>query len=41
MRIDQIDLKILNELQRNARISIAALAKNVALTPTPCSRRVG
>lgn len=41
MRIDQIDLKILNELQRNARISIAALAKNVALTPTPCARRVG
>ena len=40
MPIDQIDLRILKELQTNARISIAALAKNVALTTTPCARRV-
>lgn len=40
MRLDHIDLKILAELQANARLSIAALAKRVALTPTPCARRV-
>ena len=40
MPLDAIDLKILRELQTNARSSIAALAKNVALTPTPCARRV-
>src|SRR5690606_39325350 len=31
---------ILAELQANARISIASLAKRVSLTPTPCARRV-
>ena len=40
MKLDQIDLRILKELQNNARISIAALAKRVSLTPTPCARRV-
>ena len=40
MVLDRIDLQILNELQANARISIAELAKRVALTPTPCARRV-
>ena len=40
MKLDQIDLRILKELQSNARISIAALAKRVSLTPTPCARRV-
>jgi Lrp/AsnC family transcriptional regulator, leucine-responsive regulatory protein len=40
MRFDAIDLRILAELQANARISIASLAKRVALTPTPCARRV-
>lgn len=39
-RLDAIDLKILAELQANARISIASLAKRVSLTPTPCARRV-
>jgi Lrp/AsnC family leucine-responsive transcriptional regulator len=38
--LDSIDLKILRELQSNARISIATLARNVALTATPCARRV-
>jgi Lrp/AsnC family leucine-responsive transcriptional regulator len=38
--LDSIDLKILRELQTNARISVATLAKNVALTATPCARRV-
>ncbi|HEX6999452.1 MAG TPA: Lrp/AsnC family transcriptional regulator [Gammaproteobacteria bacterium] len=40
LRLDQTDLKILKELQENARISIAELAKRVALTPTPCARRI-
>jgi DNA-binding Lrp family transcriptional regulator len=40
MRIDQTDLRILKELQSNARISNSALAKRVSLTPTPCARRV-
>jgi len=40
MRLDQIDLRILAELQADARISIAQLAKRVSLTPTPCARRV-
>ena len=40
MVLDRIDLHILDELQANARISIAELAKRVALTPTPCARRV-
>jgi Lrp/AsnC family leucine-responsive transcriptional regulator len=40
MRLDSTDLRILKELQSDARISIAALAKRVSLTPTPCARRV-
>jgi Lrp/AsnC family leucine-responsive transcriptional regulator len=40
MALDRIDLRILEELQANARISIAELAKRVALTATPCARRV-
>jgi Lrp/AsnC family leucine-responsive transcriptional regulator len=40
MVLDRIDLRILDELQSNARISIAELAKRVALTATPCARRV-
>lgn len=40
MRLDRIDLRILDELQANARISIAELAHRVSLTATPCARRV-
>lgn len=40
MRLDRIDLAILDALQANARISIAELAQRVALTATPCARRV-
>jgi Lrp/AsnC family transcriptional regulator, leucine-responsive regulatory protein len=40
MRLDRIDLRILEELQRNARVSIAELAQRVSLTATPCARRV-
>lgn len=38
--LDAIDLRILAELQPDARLSIAKLADRVALTPTPCARRV-
>jgi Lrp/AsnC family leucine-responsive transcriptional regulator len=40
MQLDQADLRILAELQADARITIAELAKRVALTATPCARRV-
>src|SRR5688572_4035195 len=40
MRLDKTDLRILGELQSDARISVAELAKRVALTPTPCARRL-
>ena len=40
MRLDRIDLQILDVLQSNARISISELAQRVSLTPTPCARRV-
>jgi Lrp/AsnC family transcriptional regulator, leucine-responsive regulatory protein len=40
MRLDPIDLKILKELQANARMSVAKLAQRVSLTPTPCARRI-
>jgi Lrp/AsnC family transcriptional regulator, leucine-responsive regulatory protein len=39
-KIDAIDLKILDELQRNGRLSNVALARSVGLSPTPCTERV-
>ncbi|BAH83178.1 leucine-responsive transcriptional regulator Lrp [Candidatus Ishikawella capsulata] len=38
--IDRIDKNILNELQKNGRISNLELAKRVGLSPTPCLERV-
>jgi len=38
--MDRIDVKILQALQEDARISITDLAERVSLTPTPCARRV-
>ena len=38
--LDAIDVRILAELQPDARLSIAKLADRVALTATPCARRV-
>ena len=40
MQIDAIDLKILDVLQQNARISNAELAQSVGLSPSPCLRRI-
>ena len=38
--MDRIDLKILSELQDDARLSIVELSRRVGLTKTPCSERV-
>jgi Lrp/AsnC family leucine-responsive transcriptional regulator len=37
---DAIDLKILRELQADARLPNSVLAERVGLSPSPCSRRV-
>ncbi|OZG74975.1 leucine-responsive transcriptional regulator [Hahella sp. CCB-MM4] len=39
-QIDRIDVAILNELQKNARISNTDLSRRVNLSPTPCLERV-
>jgi Lrp/AsnC family leucine-responsive transcriptional regulator len=39
-KLDAIDLKILDELQRDGRLSNVALARSVGLSPTPCAERV-
>lgn len=38
--MDEIDKKILRELQSNARLSNQELADRIALSPSPCLRRV-
>lgn len=38
--MDEIDVKILKELQFNARITNTELAERVALSPSPCWNRV-
>lgn len=38
--LDAIDLKILRLLQSDGRMSVAALAERVGLSPSPCLRRV-
>lgn len=40
LKLDDRDLKILSILQREGRISKAALAERVNLTPTPCFERL-
>ncbi|MES3007946.1 MAG: Lrp/AsnC family transcriptional regulator [Pseudomonadota bacterium] len=40
MNLDKTDLKILQQLQSNGRISNAELADGVGLSPSPCLRRV-
>jgi Lrp/AsnC family transcriptional regulator, regulator of ectoine-degradation genes len=39
-RLDAIDLKILDAVQRNGRITKLALAETVGLSPTPCWLRL-
>lgn len=40
MKLDRIDRRILEQIQRNGRITNLELADAVGLSPTPCSRRV-
>ena len=40
LSLDEIDLRILKELQENARIPNVTLADRVGLSPAPCVRRV-
>jgi Lrp/AsnC family transcriptional regulator, leucine-responsive regulatory protein len=39
-RLDRIDIGILSQLQKNARITNSELARAVNLSPTPCFNRV-
>lgn len=39
-QLDASDLRILTELQRNGRLSIAELSERIGLSTTPCWRRV-
>lgn len=39
-KLDEIDIKILNELQKDARLSLQELSERVNLSPSPCSRRI-
>jgi DNA-binding Lrp family transcriptional regulator len=39
-KLDRVDLRILEELQTNARLSSADLAERVSLSTSPCWRRV-
>ena len=39
--LDDIDRRILAALQRDGRMSMADLAAEVGLSPSPCARRVG
>jgi len=38
--LDQIDQKILKELQRDGRLSHQDLSARIGLSPTPCARRI-
>ena len=40
MKLDRLDKKILNLMQKDARISNLDLAEQVGLSPSPCSRRI-
>ena len=40
MQLDRTDKRILQELQRNGRITNQELAEKVGLSPSPCLRRV-
>ena len=38
--IDRIDLAIIQELQKNARVTITELSSKVGLSKTPCQNRI-
>ena len=39
-QLDKVDVKILQQLQANARIAMTELAEKVGLSTTPCTERV-
>lgn len=40
MPFDRYDVKILDALQRDGRVSVVDLAESIGLSPTPCARRI-
>lgn len=40
MRLDRIDARILDELQRDGRRTVVELAERIGLSGTPCARRI-
>jgi Lrp/AsnC family leucine-responsive transcriptional regulator len=40
MKLNKMDLRILNEVQNNARITNLELSEKIGLSPSPCLRRV-
>ena len=40
MALDEVDRRIINCLQSDARLTIVELAERVGLSPTPCARRI-
>lgn len=38
--LDEVSIRILEELQKDGRLSVLDLAKRVSLSPTPCARRL-
>lgn len=40
MRLDRIDARILEELQRDGRRTVVELAERIGLSGTPCARRI-
>jgi Lrp/AsnC family leucine-responsive transcriptional regulator len=40
MKLDKIDLRILEILQREGRTPVVELSEQVGLSPTPCARRI-
>ena len=40
VKLDEIDLKILNDLQANGRMTNVELARRVGISAPPCLRRV-
>jgi Lrp/AsnC family leucine-responsive transcriptional regulator len=40
MKLDRLDVRILDELQRDGRRTVVELAERIGLSGTPCARRI-
>ncbi len=40
VELDEVSVRILEELQKDGRLSVLDLARRVSLSPTPCARRL-